>query len=214
MAMHEEPTTVIVQRYLDALPGDTAAELTVRELLERAAGRLRLLCTTLLYKSYTRLTRPPVNLEPDELLGDIVAGLVAALRTTRPPTVRRSFALANQHVRWQLNDLARRLDQQPAAVELDDGRVPAPTGSGSVLPPDGRRMLEAIDRLPEAQREVFGPVRIQALTQGEAAEVLGVSAKTVQRRLNRSLVPLARELDHLRPSYRGGPAMIDDPRVE
>ena len=68
--MHEEPTTVIVQRYLDALPGDTAAELTVRELLERAAGRLRLLCTTLLYKSYTRLTRPPVNLEPDELLGD------------------------------------------------------------------------------------------------------------------------------------------------
>ena len=50
--MHEEPTTVIVQRYLDALPGDTAAELTVRELLERAAGRLRLLCTTLLYKSY------------------------------------------------------------------------------------------------------------------------------------------------------------------
>ena len=72
--------------------------------------------------------------------------------------------------------------------------MPAPTGSGSVLPPDGRRMLEAIDRLPEAEREVFGPVRIQALTQGEAAEVLGVSAKTVQRRLNRSLVPLAREL--------------------
>ena len=68
--MHEEPTTVIVQPYLDALPGDTAAELTVRELLERAAGRLRLLCTTLLYKSYTRLTWPPVILEPDELLGD------------------------------------------------------------------------------------------------------------------------------------------------
>ena len=52
MAMHEEPTTVIIQRYLDALPGDTVAELTVRELLELAAGRLRLLCTTLLYKSY------------------------------------------------------------------------------------------------------------------------------------------------------------------
>ena len=38
--MNEEPTT---QRYLDALPGDTAAELIIRELLERAAGRLRLL---------------------------------------------------------------------------------------------------------------------------------------------------------------------------
>ena len=69
LAMHEEPTTVIIQRYLDALPGDAAAEPIVRELLERAAGGLRLLCATFLYKSYPRLARPPVNLETDELLG-------------------------------------------------------------------------------------------------------------------------------------------------
>ena len=65
MAMHEEPTTVIIQRYLDALPGDPTAEPIVRELLERAAGRLRLLCATFLHKSYPRLSRPPVNLETD-----------------------------------------------------------------------------------------------------------------------------------------------------
>src|SRR5262249_33616462 len=59
LAMNEEPTTVIIQRYLDALPGDATAEPVVRELLERAAGRLRLLCGTLLHKSYQRLTRPP-----------------------------------------------------------------------------------------------------------------------------------------------------------
>src|SRR5262249_19376080 len=64
--MHEEPTTVIIQRYLDALPGDTATEPIVRELLEQAVGRLRLLCATFLYKSYPRLTRPPVNLETDD----------------------------------------------------------------------------------------------------------------------------------------------------
>jgi hypothetical protein len=58
LAMHEQPTTVIIQRYLDALPGDTAAEPIVRELLERAVGRLRLLCATFLYRSYPRLTRP------------------------------------------------------------------------------------------------------------------------------------------------------------
>jgi RNA polymerase sigma-70 factor (ECF subfamily) len=39
--MHEEQTTIISQRYLDALPGDTAAEPIIRELLERAVGRLR-----------------------------------------------------------------------------------------------------------------------------------------------------------------------------
>src|SRR5262249_40847335 len=116
--MHEEPTTVIIQRYLDALPGDTFTERTVRELLERAVGRLRLLCATFLYKRYPRLTRPPVNLEPDELLGGVVAGLLTALRTTRPPTVRQFFALANQHMRWQLNDLARRLDERPPPSPL------------------------------------------------------------------------------------------------
>jgi RNA polymerase sigma-70 factor (ECF subfamily) len=68
-------------------------------------------------------------------------------------------------------------------VELDEGRVPAPPPSGSVLTPAGRRMLEAIDCPPEEEREVFGLVRIQALTHNEAAEVLGVSARTVQRRL-------------------------------
>ena len=51
LAMHEEPTTVIIQRYLDALPGDTVAEPVVRELLERAAGRVRMLCATFVYKS-------------------------------------------------------------------------------------------------------------------------------------------------------------------
>jgi RNA polymerase sigma-70 factor (ECF subfamily) len=38
---------------------------------------------------------------------------------------------------------------------------------------------------------VFDLVRIQGLTQAEAAEVLGVSAKTVQRRLNRSLASIS-----------------------
>jgi RNA polymerase sigma-70 factor (ECF subfamily) len=78
--MHEEPTTVIIQRYLDALPGDEAAEPIVRELLGQAAGRLRVLCATHLHRRYPRQTRPPVNLETDEQLGGVVAGLLTALR--------------------------------------------------------------------------------------------------------------------------------------
>src|SRR5262245_1929140 len=134
--MHEEPTTAVIQRYLDALPGDPAAERIIRDLLERAAGRLRLLCANLLHRSYPRLTRPPVNLEADELLGGVVAGLLTALRATRPPTVRQFFALACQHMRWQLNDLARRLDERPAAAALPEAGVPAPPSTGSGLTPD------------------------------------------------------------------------------
>jgi RNA polymerase sigma-70 factor (ECF subfamily) len=206
LAVHDEPTTVVSQRYLDALPGDPAAEPLIRELLERAAGRLRLLCATLLYKSYPRLARPPVNLETDELLGGVVAGLLKALRETRPPTVRRFFALANQHMRWQLNDLARRLDQQPAAAALAESGVAAPPGStGSGLTPDGRRMLGAIEGLPEDEREVFDLVGMHGLTHAEAAAVVGISVKTVQRRLNRARLLLAEQLADLRPATLGGP---------
>jgi RNA polymerase sigma-70 factor (ECF subfamily) len=198
--MHEEPTTVIIQRYLDALPGDTAAEPIIRELLERAVGRLRLLCTTFLYKSYPRLTRPPVNLDTDELLGGVVARLLTALRTTRPTTVRQFFALACQHMRWQLNDLARRLDEQPGAAALAESGVAAPPAStASGLSPNGRRMLGAIEGLPEDEREVFDLVGIQGLTHVEAAAVVGVSEKTVQRRLNRARLLLAEQLADLRP---------------
>jgi RNA polymerase sigma-70 factor (ECF subfamily) len=209
--MPDEPTTVVIQRYLDALPGDAAAGPIIRELLARAAGRLRLLCATFLYKSYPRLTRPPVNLETDELLGGVVAGLLTALRTTLPPTVRRFFGLANQHMRWQLNDLARLLDKQPAAAALSETGVAAPPAStASDLGPDGRRMLGAVEGLPEDEREVFDLVGIQGLTHAEAAAVVGASEKTVQRRLHRARLLLAERLADLRPAASGDPAPPGD----
>jgi RNA polymerase sigma-70 factor (ECF subfamily) len=61
-------------------------------------------------------------------------------------------------------------------------------------------VLDAIDRLPADERELFELVRVQGLTHGEAANVVGVSIKTVQRRLNRAMVLLWKELEHLRPT--------------
>ena len=208
--MDEEPTTAAIQRCLDALQADTPAEPLIRALLERAARRLRLLCASLLQRSYPRLTQPPLNLETDDLLSGVVAGLLRALREVRPQTVRQFFALANQHMRWQLNDLARRLDERPAAVELREGLVPAPAGSESDITPDARRMLEAIDDLPEDECEVFGLVRLQGLTHIEVAEVLDVSVKTVQRRLNRAGLLLAQRLADLRPTVSREPTPPGD----
>jgi RNA polymerase sigma-70 factor (ECF subfamily) len=202
--MSQEPTTAAVQRYLDALAGDQPAEPIVRALLERAVHRLHLLCANLLYRSYRRLTLPPLNLQPDELLSAVVERLLKAMRSVRPQTVRQFFALVNQHVRWELNDLARRLDKQPPLVGFEDEKVPAASSSDSVLTPNGRRMLEAIDRLPEDEREVFELLRIQGLAQVEAAEVLGVCIRTVQRRLNGALVLLAAELKDLHPKLDEG----------
>jgi RNA polymerase sigma-70 factor (ECF subfamily) len=198
--MSAEHTTAAIQRYLNALAGDQPAEPIVRALLDRSVRRLQLLCANLLHRKYRRLTLPPLNLQPDEMLDAVVERLLKALRKVRPQTVRQFFALVNQHMRWELNDVARRLDEQPAAVEVREDMVPAPVSSGSGLTPHGRRMLEAIDELPEDEREAFGLVHVQGLMPGEAAEVLGVSVRTVQRRLNRSLLLLAKKLDDLRPT--------------
>jgi RNA polymerase sigma factor (sigma-70 family) len=198
------PTTAVVQHYLDALAGDRPAEPIVRELLGRAVHRLRLLSSNLLYRSYPRMALPPLNLEPDELLGSVVERLLKAMRQARPGTVRQFFALANQHMRWELNDLARRLDDQTAAAEVHESSIVAPPDSNeSQLSENARRMLEAIEGLPDEEREVFSLVRIQGLTQPEAADVLGVSAKTVQRRLHRSLVLLTGKLGGHHPATRG-----------
>ena len=109
--MGEEHTTASVQRYLDDLAGvkgDSPVEPIVRDLLARSVNRLHLLCGALLFRSYPRLTRPPLNLQADEMLSSVVERLLKALKGIRPPTVRQFFALANQHMRWELNDLARR----------------------------------------------------------------------------------------------------------
>ncbi|HWB09751.1 MAG TPA: sigma-70 family RNA polymerase sigma factor [Pirellulales bacterium] len=197
--MSEEQTTAAVQRYLDELAEDSPAEPIVRALLDRSVRRLHLLCASLLYRSYPRLTHPPLTLQVEELLSAVTERLLKAMREVRPRTVRQFFALANQHMRWELNDLARRLDERPPAVSLNDEHLPSPPSSGSALSANGHRMLAAIEELPEDEREVFGLVRVQGMTQTEAAQVLGVAAITVKRRLNRGLRLLTEQLADLRP---------------
>ncbi len=195
-----EHTTAAVEKYLQALDGDVPSEPIVRALLERSAARLLVLCTTMLVRQYPRLMRPPMNLQSEEMLSAIVERLLKAMQSVRPENPRQFFALANRHMRWELNDLARRLDQQTPIQGLYEDSIPSQVSSGSVLGPDAIRILTAIENLPENEREVFELIRIQGMTQSEAAELLEVSTKTVQRRLNRGLLSLSEQLSDLRPS--------------
>jgi RNA polymerase sigma-70 factor (ECF subfamily) len=205
--MENTDTTLVVQQYLDELAGidgDTPVEPIIRVLLDRAVRRLQLLCSALLHHSYPRLVRSPLNLETDEVLASVVERLLKALREARPQNVRQFFALANQHIRWELNDLARRLDKESHATLLNEGMIAAPESSGATLTPNAVRMLDEIERLPEEEREVFTLVRIQGMNQTDVGKLLHVSAKTVQRRLNRGLLLLTEKLVDLQPPT-GGP---------
>jgi len=204
--MSDDCTSLVVQRYLDELAGDAPADPIVRALLDRAVRRLNSLCGAVLHRGYPRLTRPPLNVRSEEMLGAVVERLLKALREARPDSVRQFFSLAAQHTRWELNDLARRLDKERLVSQEVDDLIPAPAISDSGLSPDCRRMIEAIESLPADERESFDLVRIQGLTQVEAAEVLGVAVKTVKRRLDRGLRLLTERLGDLRPD-----AVMHDP---
>lgn len=216
-AVPEECTTVVVERYLGELAGvtgDASAEPIIRALLSSSVRRLHQLCATLLYRSYPRLSKPPMNLQAEEMLSGVVERMIKALRNVRPTTVREFFALANQHMRWELNTLARRLDREAQAVELRESAVESPAAQGqdsSQISPNSARMLEAIESLPEDDRETFCLVRVQGMTQADAAAVLGVSVKTVQRRLARTLPLLAIQLRDLQPVPPEGDARTSRP---
>jgi RNA polymerase sigma-70 factor (ECF subfamily) len=206
--MDAATTTAAIQRFLGELAdarGGTEVEPIIRDLLSRAAHRLHFLSVRMLRRSYPRLARPPLNLEVDELLSALVERLLKALRAARPNDVRHFFSLANQHIRWELNSLARRLDDASTVAPLADSAVAAPqrapstVASSSAASPNARRILHAIEELPDDEREVFSLVRIQEMAQTEVASMLGVSSKTVQRRLNRSLVLLTQKLGDLGP---------------
>jgi RNA polymerase sigma factor (sigma-70 family) len=208
---------MVVERYLGELAGvsgDASAEPIIRALLSSSVRRLHVLCATLLYRSYPRLSRPPMNLQADEMLSGVVERMIKALRNVRPKTVREFFALANQHMRWELNTLARRLDREAHVVELRESTFECAAVEGhdsSQISPNTARMLEAIESLPEDERETFSLVRVQGMTQADAAAVLGVTVKTVQRRLARSLPLLAAQLRDLQPIPPEGNAQTSRP---
>lgn len=200
--MESGQTTVSVQRYLDELMhirSDVRAEAVVRDLLARSVDRLHLICGQLLRKRYPRLTKGPVNLQSEDLLGSVVERMMKAMRNVRPPTVRHFFALANMHLRWELNDLARRLDQKASAVQQLPESIAyrAAQLDESNAGPNLRMIFDAVESLPEEEREAFQLVKLQGLSKSEAAEVIGVSEKTVHRRVMRSILYLTRRLKEL-----------------
>jgi RNA polymerase sigma factor (sigma-70 family) len=195
--MHDHRTTASVQRYLVALAGNEDPDPIVKALLARAAHRLQILCTNMLRRQYPKLTRGPAFVQDEEMLSLLVERLFKAMRKVKPTTVREFFALANKHLRWELNEFARKLASRPPMPSLPDDIADDHSSADSTQALTIAQILEAIERLPEDHREVFCLVHIQGLTHAEAADVLGVSTKTIQRRLQESVSTLASELSGL-----------------
>jgi RNA polymerase sigma-70 factor (ECF subfamily) len=205
-ALVREPdfTELAVQRSLNRLriSNGSNTQGIVREIISVSADRLRVLCKSMLSRNYPRLAKGPFNLRPEELLSSVVERLMKAMQSMHLVHFRQFFALAVKHIRWELNEQARAIDGHKYELLESDAVARPPAEDDERPSPAARRVLEAIDALPHTDREVFELVRLQGMSQVNAAEVLGVCVKTVQRRLNRVLPYLCERLRELDPDNR------------
>ena len=189
-------TTAQIQNWLDLLrAGDERAR---NALIEHAYRRLRKLARGHLRKFPRLKARGEVT---DSVLNDAVVRLERALEEVKPDSPKQFFRLASQHIRWALLDLNKRGKRELALRQEEAGESP-PEAADSTAGPATRAqrsdlaedLHEKVQDLPEELREVVDLQFYQGLTQKEAAEILGISDRTVKRRWREARLALAETL--------------------
>lgn len=202
--MSSNGNTTELQAWLDRLrSGDAAAR---EELIARSCRRLHELARRML-RRYPRLRRWE---QTDDVLQNAMIRLHHSLLEVTPESVERFLGFATLQIRRTLLDLIRhhfgpegeaaRRHTDGGAVETDN---PLPGYQTAAVEPerldDWTRFHEAAEALPEEEKQVFGLLWYQGLTQTEAASVLGVTERTVRRRWLAARCALVDALDGRQP---------------
>lgn len=174
--------TTQLQRWLDVMRrGNVEAR---NEVITHTCERLRGLTHRMLCR-YRKLRRWS---ETDDVLQNALLRLHRALAEVHPESVRQFYALATTQIRRELIDLSRHFlgpEGQGANHDTDDGEAACkePDRQGEPDTLEGwTNFHEQVEKLPDEEREVFGLLWYEGLTQPEAASILGISLATVKRR--------------------------------
>lgn len=154
-----------------------------RTIIEHCCERLRTMARRML-KSYGRLARWS---DTDDVLQASLLRLHRALATVKPESVRKFYGLAATNIRRELIDLARSyFGPQGIGAKHDTDGGEAAERAADQFEPDTisawTEFHEAVEQLPEAEREVFSLLWYDGLNQADAARVLGISLATLKRR--------------------------------
>jgi RNA polymerase sigma-70 factor (ECF subfamily) len=181
-------STTQLQGLLDRLAaGDPVAR---QELMGRAYERLQRLA----HKMLQGFPRVRAFEDSMDVLHGSLPRLLRALDGVPPASVAEFFRRMSQALRWELLNLLRRYygpegpGGKQGALEAGDSTAnPAPAlaePGTSTSPSELARWTEfheAVEALPEKERQVFELLYYQELTQVEAAAVLRVAEITVRR---------------------------------
>ena len=196
MPDNSENTSPILAHISRVRAGDANA---LNELIRLVGERLETLTRRML-RDYPRVRRWA---QTDDVLQNALIRLCRALQSVRPAGVREFYALATTQIRRELLDLARHYSGPENAAAhheswaAESGQPPvSPDHSDLTNDPvaltDWCEFHEQVAALPEEEREVFGLLFYQGMTQEDAAEVLGVAVRTVQRRWQAAMLGLHR----------------------
>jgi RNA polymerase sigma-70 factor (ECF subfamily) len=190
--MSEPSSRILALQQL--LPRAVAGDEAALDALLRHCGERLTALTRRLLGDFRRVRR---WVETDDVLQNALLRLLGALRGVKPQTPREFFALASLQIRRELLDLARHF-YGPLGLGAHHDSRPTPPANGAAdqrepaSPEQGTELHELIDKLPDEEREVVGLLFYQGLSQAEAAEVLDVGLRTVQRRWHDALCRLHR----------------------
>ena len=184
--------TVQLQSLLDqAGQGD---EQAYGELLSIASTRLHKLTRKML-RDFPRLRRWE---QTDDVFQTAAMRLHRSLSEVKPESVRQFFGLAATQIRRTLIDLARHhYGPEGHGAKHESGTNSAKQNDEADSPETLASLAEfhqQVDKLPEAEREVFELLWYSGTTQKEAAELLGISERTVLRRYCRARLQLRNTL--------------------
>jgi RNA polymerase sigma factor (sigma-70 family) len=179
-------------------------------LVEHSCERLRML------NDYSRVRRWEAT---DDVLQNAMLRLHRALCEVHPESTRDFINFAATQIRRELIDLARRhfgpegigTNQRSGQADINIGQRGAPVGAakhaacgdGTFNPAGLAEWTEfhaQVAALPDVPREVSQLVWYEGLTQGEAANVLGVSRRTVIRQWRAACVELYRVMHGTPPA--------------
>jgi RNA polymerase sigma-70 factor (ECF subfamily) len=178
-------TTTELQKWLDLLQeGQDQGRV---KLIDHACERLRKLTRRML-RGYLLVRKFE---QTDDVLQNSMLRLFKALADMTPENLRHFFNLAAQQIRRELLDLAKHHARHEKTGTEAEGT--SPDDEPSTLA-QWTEFHETVETLPDDEREVFSLLWYEELTQAEAAEVLGISTRTVIRRWQAARIKLEKAL--------------------
>jgi RNA polymerase sigma factor (sigma-70 family) len=175
--------------------GDRAA---ADDLIRRSAERLENLASQML-RDFPSVRRWE---QTGDVLNSALTRLLRTLREVTPGSVAGFFRLAAQAVRRELLDMARHYTGPHGAGTNHDSQAGEPPNQPhwATAPAEVRNLErwaafhEAVENLPEPDRELIELGYYEGLERDEIARLLGVDEKTIRRRWHRATRLLAEAL--------------------